>query len=87
MSAIAIGFWLLSRGVFIIVLSVPSGATTSGLSWSEDSWKLDDPSAAVSPLVPIWAGERYDCLCCLLFTHGFSNGGPVYSFAGHGLMV
>lgn len=95
----AIGFWLLSRGVlFVIVLSVvpsASGAmTTSWLScWSEDSWKLDDPSAAAAaaPLLPIiWSGggDRYDCcLCCWLSTYGFFNGGPSYILAGHGLIV
>lgn len=71
------GFWILSRGVFVIVLSVPSGAMTPGSSGSEDSWKLDDPSAAAASLMPIWAGVRYDCLWCIFFAHGFSNGGPL----------
>lgn len=88
----AMGFWLLSRGVlFIIVLSVvPSGSgamPTSGLScWSEDSWKLDDPSTAAAAAPG--GGARYDCcLCCWLSTYGFFNGGPSYILAGHGLMV
>ena len=75
--ATAMGFWLLSRGVFVIVLSVPTGATTPGSSESEDSWKSDDPSTAAALLMPIWAGVRYDCFCCIFFAHGFSTGGPV----------